>query len=149
MEINATKETVQGELASLASTPNVTVWRDLIAINEHGGSTIVYTFGFDDTSHTYGSDGQNNLAQHLLTVDYTGCYDMYGGDNLTTTVVDVSRGGVDIPHDAEASFVERQLAMLPNVRESFVTRSLADDQGGYMYSITLINLQRNVRSLSC
>jgi hypothetical protein len=149
MEINATKETVQAELRGLSNLPNVSVWRSVVENNQNGGSDIVYTFGFDDTSYTYGDTAQDNLKHHELAVSTTGCYSMYGGDNHTITVTTISQGGVDIPHDAEALFLQRELEILPNVGKTFVTRSLADDQGGFMYSITMLDLQRDVRGLSC
>mgnify|MGYP006083884127 CR=1 FL=1 len=138
--------------AATIAPPNVTVWRSVVANNAHGGSDIVYTFGFDDTSPVNSDASQDGLNHHALTLTTTGCtalYTLNGGDNITSSITTVSQGGVDIPHDAEADFVRQELEKLPNVGQTFVTRSLADDQGGYMYSITMLDLQRDVVGLTC
>ena len=90
----------------------MTVWRSEVALNEHGGSDIVYTFGFDDTGPANSASSQDGLDHHELAITTTGCAALYGGDNITTSIRTLSQGGVDIPHDAEAEFVRQVRAVV-------------------------------------
>jgi hypothetical protein len=146
---------VPATCGSTANQPCVSVARSEMNAgeqNDAGGSTVTYTFGFD--SWNAGSPDQAVLAAvPEMTVAMgaaaAGCHAWQGGVNHTNTIATLSQGGFDIAHDASASFVQDELRLLPGIGKTFVTRSLADDQGGYMFSITMLDLQRNQNMLAC
>merc|ERR1711871_1722826 len=131
---NITISAFETEVEHLVGT-NITVYKKEIPQNQHGGSTVSFTVGFKD-----------HVDYSTLLVETTGCQDFSGGTNHTIKVEVIDDGGIDIPFDATQEFMQKELSQLPSVGETFVVRSLADEEQGYRWSISMTDLNGNIKS---
>merc|ERR1712054_90443 len=125
-------------IGSLTGINTVIVHKSVVAVNNNKGSTITFRVGFED-----------KVNHAALIVEKDACDAFIGGVNHTLEVKQIDDGGIDIPFDATQEAVQAQLALLPSVGKTFVVRSLADEESGYRWSLSMTDLNGNVGSFAC
>jgi hypothetical protein len=125
-------------IGSLTGINTVIVHKSVVAVNNNKGSTITFRVGFED-----------KVNHAALVVEKDACDAFIGGVNHTLEVKQIDDGGIDIPFDATQEAVQAQLALLPSVGKTFVVRSLADEESGYRWSLSMTDLNGNVGSFAC
>merc|ERR1711871_1596084 len=155
LKFDATAAVMKTALENLAAITTVDVFRS-------GDASVgySYTIAFMDSTADqaelaikggpeHGHDSCRGLwyggeKSSIQTVPAT-----YSGENFTVSVTTTDEGGTHLSHDSTAEEVKKELDKIPGVKNTDVSRSLADLQNGYYWTVSFDGNNGNLAELTC